>query len=500
MTAWNRVAAGRFWGGRTEPRPPQRRPRVSGGFLLALGAILFPATASAADKVALVIGNANYEERSARLVNPVTDAEAVRDVLEDLGFDVTFVADADKEQMEEATDRFMKTVQPGAAALFYYAGHGVELDNRNYLAPVNASTGWTNVQTRNRSFLANEVQERMMERGAAVRILILDACRDNPFDGRSLGRGGGGAMAPRGGLVAYAAGAGQTAADDGRFAARLVEALRVPGLSVSAVLEQVAERIDRSSGGRQTPAVYSSGGVGRFVLNDVGDVGDVVELPLNHRLRAEIDAGGEEDTYRVTVTRPGKLIIRTEGDTDTVGELLDADGVLLVEDDDEGDGRNFALDWDVTPGNYYVRVRHFNEDEGTGRYDLFSNFLEGKHFCWRSMGRLEVRRGGYIIGNDLSGDCWSRKYTDRYAMLYEFMLDRAATVIIEMMSLDVDPLLVLRSGSPDAEEPNELEENDDGGDGTDARIERLLAAGTYTIEATTYGSDAGNFTLKVIRQ
>ena len=269
MTAWNRVTAGRtVRGGRTEPRPPQRRPRVSGGFLLALGAILFPATASAVDKVALVIGNANYEERSARLVNPVTDAEAVRDVLADLGFDVTFAADADKEQMEEATDRFMKTVQPGAAALFYYAGHGVELDNRNYLAPVNASTGWTNVQTRNRSFLANEVQERMMERGAAVRILILDACRDNPFDGRSLGRGGGGAMAPRGGLVAYAAGAGQTAADDGRYAARLVEALRVPGLSADEVFTRVSEQIERSSGGRQTPAKYSSGAVGRFVLNE----------------------------------------------------------------------------------------------------------------------------------------------------------------------------------------------------------------------------------------
>ena len=253
-------------------RPGRRAACSRAGLLLALGATVFPAAPSVAQRVALVIGNQDYEARSARLVNPVADARAVRDVLDDLGFAVTYVEDADKERMDRAADTFIDAIQPGAAAVFYYAGHGMELDGRNYLAPVNALVSWDAVQTRNRSFVANEVQERMEDAGATVRIVILDACRDNPFDGRSLGRGGGGAMAPRGGLVAYAAGAGQTAADDGRYAASLVEALRVPGLSLDQVFTRVSGRIARSSGGRQTPARYSSGAVGDFVLNGTSDL------------------------------------------------------------------------------------------------------------------------------------------------------------------------------------------------------------------------------------
>ena len=165
----------------------------------------------------------------------------------------------------------------------------MELNGKNYLAPVEVSTRWDSIQTRNKSFLANEVQERMEEKGAAQRILILDACRDNPFDGRSLGRGGGAAMAPRGGLVAYAAGAGQVAADDGRYAARLVEALRVPGLSLDAVFTRVGEQIESSSGGRQTPARYSSGAVGGFVLN--GSEPDDLRPDQNLLWRTGLDSG-----------------------------------------------------------------------------------------------------------------------------------------------------------------------------------------------------------------
>ena len=241
---------------------------AAAGLALVLGPAATAAEQSPARyRVALVIGNAEYRETSARLVNPVKDARAVRDVLEELGFLVTFEEDADKVKMERAAQSFVSAIRPGAVAVFYYAGHGMELDGRNYLAPVEASTRWDSILTRNKSFLANEVQERMEEKGAAQRILILDACRDNPFDGRSLGRGGGGAMAPRGGLVAYVAGAGQVAADDGRYAARLVEALRVPGLSLDAVFTRVGRQIESSSGGRQTPARYSSGAVGGFVLN-----------------------------------------------------------------------------------------------------------------------------------------------------------------------------------------------------------------------------------------
>ena len=166
-----------------------RRALRVGGVLLAMGFVVPPTAASAQRRVALVIGNAAYDAPSARLINPVNDARAMSAMLQDLDFEVTEATDANREQMNDAAAMFIGEVRPGDVALFYYAGHGMEIDGMNYLAPVEASPGWTRAQTRYRSFLANEMQESMEEAGARVRIVILDACRDNPFDGRSLGRG-----------------------------------------------------------------------------------------------------------------------------------------------------------------------------------------------------------------------------------------------------------------------------------------------------------------------
>ena len=117
--------------------------------------------------------------------------------------------------------------------------------------------------------------------------------------------------------------------------------------------------------------------------------------------------------------------------------------------------------------------------------------------CKRQLGSLSFGRHPQE-GTLLGGSCWSSHFRDgRYSMHYEFTLDQAATVTMEMASMDVDPFLVLRRGSSPGR-AGELEENDDGGAGTDARIERFLTAGTYTIEATTYDADeAGDFALTV---
>ena len=241
--------------------------------LLAVVLLVAPTLASAQRRVALVIGNAAYEEPGAKLANPVNDARAVAEVLEELDFDVLLRTDLDDTGMDNAALEFAGELSAGDVAVFYYAGHALELnDRRNYLVPVDlvppdSRPDVSETYTRNRSFPADEVLEYMEGVGARTRIMILDACRDNPFERmRSLTRGGLGLMSPRGGLVAYAAQPGRPAADDGRYAQHLVAALQVPGLPASEVFTRVSEAVEAASGGGQLPMQQASGAVGRFVF------------------------------------------------------------------------------------------------------------------------------------------------------------------------------------------------------------------------------------------
>ena len=266
-------------------------PRYFIGFVLVLA--LVRAEPVYAERVALVIGNAAYVEASALLTNPVRDARAMALTLDDLGFEVSVAEDADVEEMDEAVDEFIRRVRPGDTAVFYYSGHGVELDGENYLLPVDFSSSYTPARARRRSTSATEVQALMEEAGAEVRIVILDACRDNPFQAtKSFSRGGLAAMAPRGGLVAFAAEAGERASDNpggtnGLYTQHLLAALERPAVPANVMFSQVQRAVREASAGRQVPTYYDAG-AGAFVFRvaaaaDVGDVGE-----LEARLRPPI--------------------------------------------------------------------------------------------------------------------------------------------------------------------------------------------------------------------
>ena len=161
--------------------------------LLAVVLLASPTPASAQRRVALVIGNAAYVEPDARLTNSVNDARTVAGVLAELDFEVLLGPDLDREGMERAVNDFIGALRSGDVALFYYAGHGLELDDGlNYLAPVDFSSSYDEVSAKFRSLRADVVQSRMERAGARTRIVILDACRNNPFGERmmSLTRGG----------------------------------------------------------------------------------------------------------------------------------------------------------------------------------------------------------------------------------------------------------------------------------------------------------------------
>ena len=251
--------------------------RGSSGFVgvLLVGILVAaPPSSSAQRRVALVIGNAAYEEAGATLVNSVNDARAVAEVLDELDFDVLLRTDLDDDGMADAVFDFSRELSFGDVGVFYYAGHAVELnDGRNYLVPVdlvpprNVGPEIRAVYIRNRSLRADDVLEYMGAAGTGTRIMVLDAGRDNPFERTGgLTRGGLGLMAPRGGLVAYAAQPGRSAAEDSRYAQHLVAALRIPGLSASEVFTRVSEAVEAASGGGQLPMQQTSGAVGRFVF------------------------------------------------------------------------------------------------------------------------------------------------------------------------------------------------------------------------------------------
>ena len=208
-------------------------------------------------RVALVVGNDAYSTQGA-LANAVNDARAVANALTEVGFSVTKLEDASRARLTSALGDFARSLRDDDVALFYFAGHGVQVDQENYLLPTDYA-GQTATALRLDAIRAMDVQD--MLRPARVAMLVFDACRNNPY--RSV-RSGGGGLAPmeaRGTLIAYAAGAGEVAEDapqsaNGLFTGKFVEALGVPGLTATGLFRRVRRDVYTASNAEQWPAVY----------------------------------------------------------------------------------------------------------------------------------------------------------------------------------------------------------------------------------------------------
>jgi len=215
----------------------------------------------AGKRVALVLGNAGYG--SGPLQNPVNDARDMGAALGRLGFDVILRTDADKRTMLQAVDDFYSRLRGGEAGLFFYAGHGVQVRERNYLVPVNAVIKRES-EVEFEAVDLGRIVAAMEDAGSKVNIVILDACRDNPFKRsfRSASRGLARIDAPLGTVIAYATAPGQTAADgqgrNGVYTSRLLAHLATPGLSVQELLMRTRADVVRLSGQKQVPWESSS--------------------------------------------------------------------------------------------------------------------------------------------------------------------------------------------------------------------------------------------------
>lgn len=253
-------------------------------------------------RLALVVGNDAY--KLAPLGNARNDARAVSRALETLGFQVTRVEDTSRQALVTALAQFGDRLQPEDLALFYYAGHGVQLDGENYLIPVDFDAQ-SPTAVRLNGLRASEIQD-LLERGR-VAVLILDACRTNPFAG-TRGSSGLTAMEPRGSLIAFATGAGQTAADSAGatnsvFTTALLEVLTQPGLSLREMFYQVRQRVYSTTRGQQFPAVYD-GLLGDLILTPAAapaaatDLALRAEMVLWESIRESQDSAAFQDYLR----------------------------------------------------------------------------------------------------------------------------------------------------------------------------------------------------------
>src|SRR5215211_698657 len=287
---------------RTNREPGRGKAGMSSRFaalIAVVGALLLmPLTTGAAwaqKRVALVIGNGAYQS-VAKLPNPIKDATAIAEMFKKAGFEwVKVRQDLGNLEFKRALREFMDAAADADVAVVYYAGHGIQVRDMNYMIPVDAKLA-TEIDAEDEAVSLDRIV-MALEPAKRLRLVILDACRDNPF-ARSMKRrvamraitGGLAKMEPTLGetLIAYAAKAGSTAEDgDGEnspFAAALIKHLAVPGLDIRLAFGRVRDDVLKRTGNRQEPFVYGSLG---------GEAIALVPAPAQPKVEALNDVKGD---------------------------------------------------------------------------------------------------------------------------------------------------------------------------------------------------------------
>ncbi len=281
-------------------------------------------------RIALIIGNGSY--KNAPLKNPINDAKDLAAALKGLGFSVALVMDGDLPVMSRAIRDFGNAIKrPDAVALFYYSGHGVQYRGSNYLIPAK-----TDIQDPDElAFSAvnsDQVYAKMESSGDRMNIVILDACRNNPFPGseRSSERGLAvvGTVQPPQSLIVYATAPGRTAQDgegrNGVFTQALLKHLAEPNLDVELMIRRVREDVITATNGVQVPWHNSSIAGAGFFFSRVSAPAFPAARP---RAPGAAEAGTGKSTGTLTFTSepPGMRVIVDEGEEVVTPASLDLD-------------------------------------------------------------------------------------------------------------------------------------------------------------------------------
>lgn len=235
-----------------QPTAPQAQPTDR--------QLMVTAATPSEKRYALIIGNGGYT--SAPLLNPPNDAKALAATLQQLGFEVTHQANMNQRTMKTAVRDFGEKLSQGGVGLFYYAGHGIQVKGRNYLVPVDAAIqreSDVEIECVDMDAILSQ-----MERSNGTNIVILDACRNNPFarSWRSAAQGLAQVNAPAGTFIAYATAPGSVASDgsgsNGLYTEELLKAVREPNMSIEEVFKKVRVQVKARSKGLQVPWDASS--------------------------------------------------------------------------------------------------------------------------------------------------------------------------------------------------------------------------------------------------
>jgi formylglycine-generating enzyme required for sulfatase activity len=319
--------------------------------LLLLPLLFFSPWCAAQDRFALVIGNGDYKS-VAKLKNPANDAGDMTQALTGLGFQVKTVVNGTLDQMEDGVVWLGQALQDKkkGVGVFFYAGHGVQTGGVNYLIPTDADIK-TEAFLKSRALAVQLLLDTFQESGNFLNVVILDACRDNPFGwSRSASRGlsvvG---SQPAGSLIAYATSAGSVAQDgegrNGLFTQMLLKNLVTPGLEIKDVFNRTGADVMAGSHNQQVPAVYNQ-------------------------------------FFQSAYLKPGAPVASQE----SWGEALVAPGGVRVATKTNGtftfrgqsrplpDGGTLSIDG-VPPGNYVAAMTYFDGESETQRIQVASGSI-----------------------------------------------------------------------------------------------------------------------------
>jgi lipoprotein NlpI len=238
--------------------------RLSLPVLLVLSlAPIFSSAAIAADRFALVIGNAKYPDADAPLKEPVNDARSVADELKRDGFTVEVGENLTGDGMRKALERLYGHLKPGSVALIFFSGYGVQSNRQSFMIPVDAQI-WTEADVRRDGVSLETVLGEINNRGAGVKVALIDASRRNPYERRfrSFSAGLAPVIAPNGTLVMYSAALSSVISDNGGdhslFVQELLKEIRAPDLMAEETLNRTRGDVTRASRGEQVPWISSS--------------------------------------------------------------------------------------------------------------------------------------------------------------------------------------------------------------------------------------------------
>ena len=361
-------------------------------------------------RTALIIGNSKYEEVGT-LQNPKNDANDMAKALKELGFDVILVTDANLKTMNNAIDEFHQKLKKGGVGLFFYAGHGLQVEGENYLIPIDAklaAKGDINYET----VPVGKILSKMEDAGNDANIIILDACRNNPFSKRSWNRslntrGLAQILAPKGSYISYATAPGDVAGDgegkNGIFTSHLLKHIKTPNLSIEELFKKVRQGVTQETKQKQIPW-DSSSLIGEFSFNPTQtpvtsnqtptntpknppnttnnstrnagqnlisytrEIDPIMTLSGHNKLvksvlitpdGKNIISGSYDQTIKIWDVKTGKLLKTFTGHSDDINSLaLSKDGKILV----SSSGDKTIKIWDLTTGKNVQTIAANNQN------------------------------------------------------------------------------------------------------------------------------------------